>query len=139
MKVLYNICDMLEDEIKKIGKQENITGSDLDELDKMIDIIKDIKTIEAMENVDFGRYSGDYGYAYEVDFPVHMYANANRGRDSMGRYTSQNANRSPMRTDYSRHDEKEHLIEELREKMLDARTEEDREVYRRAIESLNRS
>ena len=41
MKVLYEIKEMLEDELKKTCRQESISPSDLDEMDKMVDIIKD--------------------------------------------------------------------------------------------------
>jgi hypothetical protein len=52
MNILYEIKDMMEDELKKICKANEITGSDLEEIDKMVDIIKDIDTIEAMKSVE---------------------------------------------------------------------------------------
>lgn len=49
MRVLYDIQDLLEDELKKIVKKEDITTTDLDSIYKMVDIVKDTTTIEAMK------------------------------------------------------------------------------------------
>lgn len=149
MNILYEIKDMMEDELKKICKSGELTGSDLEEMDKMVDIIKDIETIVAMKSAEYGNeggYSGNYSYAnanargYSEAWPyMPSYArDANgggysmaRGRDSMGRYTSRDSN-------YSRHDSKDEVVEKLNELMMNARSDEEREKYRRAIEQLNR-
>ena len=39
---------------------------------------------------------------------------------------------------YSRHGGKEDMVEQLKESMMNARSEDERENYRRAIEALNR-
>lgn len=137
MRVLYDIQDMLEDELKKICKQDTISTSDLDEIDKMVDIIKDISTIDAMEHYDGGYsyadattrgYSESWPYSYEGR-GGRLGGNVSnaRGRDTMGRYTSRD----------SGHD-KNQAIDILNNLMMDARNEEDREKYRKAIEQLNR-
>lgn len=147
MNILYEIKDMMEDELKKICKANEITGSDLEEIDKMVDIIKDIDTIEAMKSVELNGYSGNYSYAdanmrgYSEVWPYNMPVYARdarggeysmaRGRDSMGRYTSRDSN-------YSRHDAKDEIVEKLNDLMMNAHNEEEREKYRRAIEQLNR-
>lgn len=155
MKVLYDIQEMLEDELKKICKSDNITGTDLEEMDKMVDIIKDISTIEAMKNAELGGYSennGGYSYAeasrrgYSETWPYQMpmYAREGgqsmgnsmaRGRDSMGRYTSRDSSRD---SNYSRDHSKEDILSTLEDMMMGARSEEEREKYRRAIEQLKR-
>lgn len=144
MKVLYDIREMIEDEMKKICKQDSLTGTDLEELYKMVDIVKDISTVEAMEQADFGDgYSGAYGYSYEMDYPM---STRGRSRDSMGRYSGRGGSsyegrsyaRESSYDDYSGHS-KEQMIEKLKVMMREARNEEERESYRRAIEALNRS
>lgn len=69
--------------------------------------------------------------------PVAMYNNSRddgysyrRGRDSMGRYTSRDDG-------YSRHGNDE-MIANLRSMMNNARTEQERENYRKTIEDLSR-
>ena len=52
-----------------------------------------------------------------------------RGRDRMGRYTSR---------DYSRHSEKEYMIDRLEDMADDARTEREREIIERCIYKLER-
>ena len=53
---LYDICEMLEDELKEIVKKGDISPNELDRVYKAVDIIKDIKTVEAMED---GGYSNE--------------------------------------------------------------------------------
>lgn len=147
MKVLYEIKEILEDELKKTCRQESISPSDLDEMDKMVDIIKDISTIEAMDKAELDGYSRGYSYAdasmrgYAETWPyaydnrpnVGGYSEA-RGRDSMGRYTSRD---SSYERGYSGHT-KEQMIESLKMHMAEARDDNEREQYRRAIEQLTR-
>ena len=67
MKVYYEIEDMLEDELKRIGKKGDMNPSDLENMYKMIDIIKDITTIEAMRKADEEGYSRDGSYNSYAD------------------------------------------------------------------------
>lgn len=66
-----------------------------------------------------GRYSEDSSYR--------------RDRDAMGRFTS----RDSAYDGYSRHN-KEEMIEHLKEMMHNARSEEEKESYRRTIEQMQR-
>ena len=132
MRVLYDIEDMLEDELKKIAKQDSLTGSDVECVYKVVDILKDISTIRAMDEVGFDGYSKDY--SYDEPWPYVRGNVSMRGRDSMGRYSS----RDSYRDGYSTHGSKDEIIKHLREMMEDARSDEEREKYRRAIEQLNR-
>ena len=104
MRVLYDIKDKMEDELKKICRKEEMTQTDLDNVYKMIDIVKDVTTIEAMNESD---YSKDYSRRSSRD-------------DGYGRS--------------SRHD----MIDHLTDMMHNARTEDERESYRKTIEQLNR-
>ena len=89
-------------------------------------------------------YSREYSRGYEEDYsntyPIYKMARDDehesgysyrRGRDSMGRYTSRDDG-------YSRHSKAE-MIEDLKEMMMNARTEEERESYRKTIDNLTRN
>lgn len=154
MRVLYDIQDMLEDELKSMSKKEEISSTDLDNIYKMVDVCKDITTIEAMKKAEQEGYSRDYARDYSRGYSED-YANAygsyrtsydgrrgrdadndgrysedgsyRRGRDSMGRYTRDGG--------YSRNDG---AIERMEEMMRNARNEDEREAYRKAIEQMKR-
>jgi hypothetical protein len=134
MNTIYNVEDRVEDELKQICKKPEWSPSDIEMIYKMIDILKDTSTIEAMKEAGYSQASARMSY----DDPGMAYTNRGnsyddysyrRGRDSMGRYTS--------RDGYSGHD-KESMIEGLREKMHMATNESDREAIRRAIDVLER-
>lgn len=125
MKVLYDLRDMLEDELKKITKKDEMDVQSVELAYKMVDIIKDIATIEAMGSADYtdgysrsdGMYNGNsYGYRNRV-YDDGSYAM----RDSRGRYA---------RNGYSRNDEHDHMIQKL-ERMLNETTDE---TVRRSIQ-----
>ena len=120
MRVLFDIQDKMEDELKSICHKEEITKDDLEDIYKIVDIIKDVTTIDAMHKSDYDGYSR----GWDVDY---SYA---RGRDSRGRYTSRDDG-------YSR-TSKEELIDHLTGMMRSARSEEERESYRKTIDQLSR-
>lgn len=154
MKVLFDIQDMLEDELKKISKKEDITAMDLENIYKMVDIVKDITTVDAMHKAEQEGYSRDYARDYANGYSED-YSNAygyrsydgrrgrdgdsdgrysedssyRRGRDTRGRYTS--------RDGYSGHTS-EDMVEHLQDMMRNARNDEEKEAYRRAIEQIKR-
>lgn len=156
MKVYYEIEDMLEDELKRIGKKGDMNPSDLENMYKMIDIIKDITTIEAMRKADEEGYSRDGSYNSYTDSYGYSrnYSNARRGRDgdgdgrysednsyrrgrdSMGRYTSRDGG-SYREGGYSGHT-KEQMVKKLEQMMRDTDDENERENIIRAIEQLER-
>ena len=160
MKVLYEIQDILEDEMKKICKKEEISSTDLDNIYKMVDIVKDVATVDAMKNAEEQGWSRDYARDYSRGYSED-YANAygsyarrgrdgdgdgrysedssyRRGRDALGRYTSRDGSyRNSYEDGYSRHG-KEEMIDHLKEMMRNARTEEERESYRKAVEQMQR-
>lgn len=129
------IEDMLCDELEHIATQKELTPNDLDTLDVSIDILKDIKTIKAMdqEYPDDG-YSQGYGR-----MPVYMYDDMGmgqrgnsyaRGRDSRGRY---------MSNGYSRNDGYSgDTKEELQRLMSTAKNEREREAIKNALDHMDR-
>ena len=118
MYVLNDMCELLEDELKEIARKGDITPTELDRVYKSVDVIKDIKTIEAMENSRYsynGSYDGSYDGSYNgsYDGMSNDYSNARRGRDGDGdgRYSE----RRRSYDNYSRHTEKEQLMKELQQ------------------------
>lgn len=66
MKHLEELKELLLEQVKKITKKGDISVSELDSVYKVVDIIKDIGTIEAMEGSE-GEYSqrgGNRMYSY---------------------------------------------------------------------------
>ena len=129
MKVLYSIEDKIEDELKRICAKPDMSQSDLENIYKMVDIIKDVSTIEAMKDAGYSQANVRMSY----DDPSMSYGrydgySERRGRDAMGRYTS--------RDGYSTHDRS--MIDMLRDKMHNATSEVERENYRRVIEQLEK-
>lgn len=148
MKVYEQIKDMLCDELEGIAKKKELTTNSLEVLYKGIDIIKDISTIEAMEQ-EYGNshdsgYSGGYSGGYYGRMPYYMYDDGmgshgnsyargrNARRDSMGRYSSEGRSYDYM-NDYSG-DTKE----ELQRLMNSAQNDREREAIRKALDSMNR-
>lgn len=127
MTELYDLCENLRDDIRELTKKGDISPTELDRAFKAVDIIKDIKTIEAMEeaggsydysNDGYSRNRGSYD-----DYSNNSYASNRgrdgdgdgryseaRGRDAMGRYTSRDG---MSREGYSGHEEKEHMLRQI--------------------------
>ena len=138
-KQLYELREMLMDELKSITGKGELTAGSLETVDKLTHSIKSIDTICAMEEA--GEYSYD-GMSY-----------ANRNRDSRGRYSSEgggsyresyrggNSNRGgnrgggSSRRGYSRADKSE-LIDELRELMNEASDNRSRMAIQQAIQEM---
>ena len=53
MESLYRLKDLLCDQIEEIVAKNDITPVELDRVYKVIDVIKDICTIDAMENAEY--------------------------------------------------------------------------------------
>lgn len=133
-KELYELREMLMDELHKLTKQGELTAGSLETVDKLTHSIKSIDTICAMEEASEYSYNdGDMSYR-----GGNSYARGGRGRgsnarrDSMGRYSSENYSR---RRGYSG-DDKEELVEGLRELMQEASDNKSRMAIQRAIEQL---
>lgn len=143
MRTLYNIKDLIDDELKEISKKGELTETDLNNVYKMVDICKDITTIEAMKASEYSSaYSREYSsenYPMSNDGSYRSYARggsyegsyARRGRDGDGdgRYSE----RGSYRDGYSGHDETREKLERL---MRKAGSEQERESIRRIMEQL---
>lgn len=128
MNELYDLCENLKDEIKELNKKGDISPTELQRAYQAVDIIKDIKTIEAMEDAGYSNASSydDYSRRYyrdgnsydgmsnarrgrdgDGDGRYSEEGSYRRGRDAMGRYTS--------RDGYSGHEEKEQMMRQIEE------------------------
>ena len=146
MDALKELKKVLEEQIEEITKKNDISPTELERLDKAVDIIKDIETICAMrdygapEEEDYG-YSGRYPYYMRDDMPRtgRSYdpwdrgASYRRGRDmNTGRYVSREMpryymdDRSYGHDGYSGHANKEDLKMDLRMMMDNAKTDKER-------------
>lgn len=85
---------------------------------EMIDVIKDVETVYAMKEYEPEDWMRGYSRGYDEDYSM---------------------TRMPYSRRYSRDDEKHEMIEHLNTMMMNARTPEERESYRSAIEHMRRS
>lgn len=123
---MYNrIFDMLNCEIEKIENKGELNQASLDNLDKLVDIIKDLQTIEAMNFAE----ERNYGYSNGMD--------SNRGRmmyndggASYGRYYR-------GRNGYSYDNNRNGMIEHLQRAMDQATSEDERNEIRQMIDRIN--
>lgn len=137
MKILYEIKEKMEEELKDLCKKDTLTNADIELIYKMIDVVKDISTVEAMKNAEEQGWSRDYSYDDDYSYA--------RGRNAMGRYTSRDGGSyarggsymGSYDDGYSRHG-KEEMINNLKSMMMQARTPEERESYRATIEQMSR-
>ena len=74
MKVYDQIRDMLCDELEGIAKKKELTTNSLEVLYKGVDILKDISTIEAMEQEYGSSHDSGYSGGYYGRMPYYMYA-----------------------------------------------------------------
>ena len=125
MQVLYDMCEMLDDELKEVVKKGDMSPTELDRVYKAVDIIKDIKTIEAMEDYSYDDYSRRNSYegdnmSYNMSRDM-SYARRGRDGDGDGRYSEDNSyrrgrdtyGRFVSRDGYSGHDDKQQMLQKI--------------------------
>lgn len=130
MHIIYEIKDRMEDELKRLNKKETWTCDDVAIIGEMMDYIKDVETVDATKNYEPEDWMKGYSRGYDEDYsmtraPYNRYREPNsyaRGRDTMGR-----------------DDGKQEMIDHLNKMMMNARTPEERESYRSAIEHMSRN
>lgn len=142
MHGIYQLKEMLCEELEEYGKKGEINASTLDLVDKLAHTVKNLDKI--IENDEDGGYS-QRGRSYRYDGRVYdgsyddgtydggSYRRGrgrNARRDSMGRYMSDG--RSMRRGGYSRNDGREEMIGELEGLMQDAPND----MTRQRIEQL---
>ena len=127
MHELYELKELLLDEVKKIAQKGELTAGSLETIDKLLNSIKN-----ACKIIMYDEYEKD-GYSYaDGDMDMHSYSYArgrgrNASRDSMGRYSSEGG--------YSYADKSE-KVEMLREMMQEVGTEEERRALQKIIRKM---
>lgn len=138
MHELYDIKEMLMEELKEYGRKGELTSGTLEVVDKLSHAIKNLcKIIEAYEEEE--GYSGNYGGSYEDGGSYRnsrggSYARGGRG-GNRGGGSRRGANQygSYNMGGYSRDHE---MIAELRELMQDAPNEHVRKEFERFISKV---
>lgn len=85
MEALKELKKNLEKEIEEINKKNDISPTELDRLDKAVDIIKDIETICAMKEYSYQEEEEDYKYSNR--YPMYMRDGENRYYMDRGSYS----------------------------------------------------
>lgn len=135
MHKLYELKEMLCDELEEYGSKGELTAGTLDVVDKLSHTIKNLdKIIEKYEEEEYSSRGGSYeggnmgGGSYRGSYRGGSYARGrgrNARRDSMGRYSSERG--------YSRDEE---MIAELRELMEDAPDDKTRREFQKFISKI---
>lgn len=143
MQDLYELKEMLCEELKKYGKKGDLTAGSLDVVDKLAHAVKNIdKIIEAYEDEEYsgaydsyamergGSYErgGNRGGSYRMGGSYARGRGRNARRDSMGRYSSTDG--------YSRHED---MLGELRYLMQNAPDEHTRMEFQKFITKMEQS
>lgn len=145
MESLYKIEEMCCRELDKIAQRGELSSSTLQQAAMLVDTVKDVKTIEAMEEEQESEYSqngnGSYdgGGSYAGRRGHYVRAHYSRDGGSYARGNSQgmsNAGGSYARGRYSRDDEKEDMIQRLERMMDQSGDPNEATAYKRALDQL---
>lgn len=134
---LEELCQTLGEKISEANDKirtasGDLTGGDLEYIDKLTHALKSIKTTMAMMETEgyshdggySGNYSGNHSGNYSRYYPGRSYASGRR-RDSMGRYSR----------GYSR-GENEEVVEQLRSAMESAPDDKTRQDIQKIISRM---
>lgn len=133
MHELIELKENLCEELKEYSGKESYSSTDIEKIDDLTDIVKNLgKIIKDYEkddysNMGYANGGGSYGYSRNNSYARGRGANARR--DSRGRYS----NRMP---DYLYDDEMMSELMELREKAPDERTRKEFDRFMSKIKSM---
>ena len=143
---LYELCDIISRKVREATEKirnagGELSGGDVDYVDKLTHTLKSIKTtiamIEAEEGSSYrGGNNGGNGSSYKYGYNSGYYYDGNsyaRGRnarrDSMGRYSRNDG--------YSGHPDRQEAMEHLRMAMDSAPDDETRQKIERVMSGMN--
>lgn len=124
MHKLYELKDMLCEELEQYGSKDKLDVGGLEIVDKLAHAIKNIDKI--LENDEYSNYYPEGDMSYRGGSYARGRMNANR--DSRGRYSSRRMN------GYSRANAE--MADELREMMEQAPNEQTRKEFQRLISTI---
>ena len=148
------LCAELEDYAEKGKKSGNMSVTDYQLIDTVLNSVKNIYKIDKYKEEtegysEDGHYMGEgriYGTSYDDGMHReggYSYARGRRyaRRDSMGRYSRDDgmSYRGGMRGGYSRDDGKHYMMEQLEEMMEEAEKPAEKEALRRCMDALKRA
>lgn len=132
MDYMYELKDMLCEELEDIAEKGELTAGSLDTIDKLTHSIKSIATIVAMEDAGYSRE-----YVSKYDGGSYRGGSYAQRRDSMGRYSRRGSYaRGGRRGGYSRDDEHDKMVRKLEEMMNQTTDQNAKTAIKQAIESL---
>ena len=141
MKALEQLKELLEEEIKKVAKKGDITPAEVEAMYKVVDIIKDIGAIEAMEEYgedDEEEYS-NRGYSRRGYSSRRSYMDGGSyrrgGRSSAYRGGGGSYNRRSYRG-YSMEESRDAMMSKLEEAMNEATTEHERQAIMACMDKI---
>lgn len=117
MESLYRLKDMLCNQVDEIVAKNDITPTELDRVYKVVDVIKDISTIEAMDEAGYGEnfdeeasYRGGRGGYSRASMRGNYRGSYDNG------YSSRRGGRGSYRMSYDDEDmSKEHIMQKITE------------------------
>lgn len=130
-KKLYELRDILCEELDKIAPKGELSAGELETAHKLTATIKNIDKIMMFEEDGYSR-DGEW-----TAMGNYNRGNSYRGRDSMGRYSRTYDGGNSYRGRYSRADEMEHIETKMREMLNGGNlTTAQRDAVSRAMEML---
>ena len=136
MREFDEIKDMVYGEIDNIARQGSLNNEALCVLGELVDILKDIGTVEMFEEgiqVPENEYSLASGYR---NGSIHRNDDSGYSYRGGRNYYSDYPRRG--RGSYSRDDAHEHMISQLHNIMNDAENEDDRQAVKRLIDQMGK-
>lgn len=151
MRVLKDIKELLEEELKTIRKKGTITQNELDGIYKMVETIKHIDEIcDDYDHDEYdrnysgrsnreNRYSGTYSVAVHDPnmMPMDYMYSSNGPRSGDRMYSGRHMGHMGRYGTYSREGATSHMIGRLEEMMDQANNEHEREAIRTCIDKLS--
>lgn len=119
MNAMYDLRDMLCNELDEIARKGDLGAGDLDIVNKLVGTIKNIDKITMYED----------GYSRGGDWSADIRGNYGRGNSYRGRH------RDAMGR-YSRTDAKEHMRTQIEDMMRNADDDRVRDALRRAMDAM---
>ena len=141
MKALEHLKELLEEEIKKVAKKGDITPAEVEAMYKVVDIIKDIDTIEAMEEYgedDEEEYS-NRGYSRRGYSSRRSYMDGGGSYRRGGRSSAYRGGGSYNRRSYrgySMEESRDAMMSKLEEAMNEATTEHERQAIMACMDKI---
>lgn len=143
MHEMYELKEMLMEEVKKIANKGELTAGSLETVDKLLNSIKN--TCKIIMYDEYAEEGNSYADS-DMDMSEYSYARgrgSNARRDSMGRYSREGGYSNARgrggrysRRGYSYADGKEEKVEMLRDMMGEVSSEDERRALQKIIRRM---